>query len=160
MSDNYNNIADKETANELLNNIFESCNISPSSKSLDTVMKKRQAERRPLFIMKMVSAIFLVLTVLTPLAFRRDPSFDIVSSSKTVAVTSHSLYDDCFVMTLSGDADYSNIYAKKNDGAIIFPDKLETSSGLVIFPYNGNELNIYIPTASGECIQAILHEAK
>lgn len=159
MSDK-NHTTELETADEMLNNILDSCNIPPSSDSLETIMQKRMVEKLPLHILKIVSVVFLVISVLVPLAFKKDPSFDVINSSKTVAVTSHTLYEDCFVMTLSGLADYANIYSKKSNGAIIYPDIIDQDAGLVIFPYNGESLNIYIPTTSGECIQAVLHEPK
>lgn len=151
---------DNSTANELLNNVLDSCNIPPSPKSLDEVMFKRNLEKKPLAFAKYLAVLFLILVVISPLFFKRDPNFSVVTTSKHVAVSSHALYEDCFVMTLTGSADYDSIYARKNDGAYIFPDSIDNTSGLVIFPYNGDALNIYIPTKNGETIQAVLNETK
>jgi len=151
---------DKNKVNDLLENVLDSCDIPSSSKSLDSIMLKRKLESKPLLIFKYVSLAFLILAICTPLAFRPDPDFSIVSKSPTVAVTNHSLYESCFVMTLIGDADYKNIYAKKDDGTIILPDTADDENGVVIFPYNGDSLNIYIPTVNGTYIQAVLHEKK
>lgn len=158
MSEQSNFNLNKDKTNQMLENILESCNIPPSSESLDSIMLKRSIEKKPLIALKIIAAIFLVVSVITPLAFRKDPNFSLLTNSRNVAVNTHNLYEDCFIMTLSGSADYSNIYAKKDDGAIIFPDEVDSASGLVIFPYNGEALNISIPTTSGECVQAILHE--
>lgn len=160
MADQTKVTLDKKAANNILNNVLESCNIPPSSESMDKIMKKRAIERTPLIVLKYIALVFLIVAAISPLFFRRDPDFKVVSASKTVVVSSHSLYDDCFIMVLTGAADYKNISAKKNDGAVIFPDTVDSSSGLVIFPYNGDALNIYIPTLSGECIQAVLNETK
>jgi len=158
MSDQTKIVLDKEEASNILNNVLDTCNISPSQDSLDKIMKKRAREKRPLAILKYIAALFLIVAVISPLFFKRDKDFKVVTASKTVAVSSHSLYEDCFIMILTGDADFKNIHAKKNDGAVIFPDEVDKASGLVIFPYNGDALNIYIPTNSGECIQAVLNE--
>lgn len=155
---NYN--IDKNTANDLLNNVLDSCNIPPSSKSIEKIMLKRSIEVKPIIFFKYISIILLLFCICTPLLFRPDPTFSLVTKSKNVVVSSHNLYEGFFVMSLSGEADYKNIYAKKDDGAIIFPDTSDSSTGVVIFPYNGDSLNIYIPTMSGECIQAVLHEKK
>ena len=160
MSDHPNYNLDKETAADILNNILDTCNIPPSSESIETSVKKTALQRKKISACKYVAILFILLAVLTPLAFNRDPNFSIVTTSKTVAVTSHTLYENFFVMTLQGAADYGNIHAKKNDGAIIFPDNVDASTGLVVIPYNGEALNIYIPTVSGECIQAVLNETK
>lgn len=160
MQDKPNYTLDKATADNMLNNILDNCNISPSSEVASTEIKRRSRQRSNIRVCKILAALFLVITVLAPLAFKRDPKFTIITSSKTVAVSSHNLYDDCFIMTLSGDADFDNIHAKKNDGAIIFPSIVEKDTGIVIIPYNGEALNIYIPTKTGECIQALLNETK
>lgn len=158
MLERENHNLDKETANDMLSNILDSCHIPPLSEDIESVMRKKNLERKNLAILLHVGILFLILVMLSPLAFKKDPSFTIEKTSKTVAVTDHVLYDDCFVLTLSGDADYKNIYAAKEDGAIIVPDLLDKTTGLIIFPYNGEPLNIYIPTNSGECIQAVLNE--
>lgn len=149
---------DRAKANEMLNNILDNCNLPPSSETLEADIFMANMQRRRLSVCKFLAIVFLIAAVMSPLLFKADPQFKILTSSKTVAVSSHILYDDCFVMTLSGSADYSNIYAKKNDGAIIFPDQSDSSTGVVIFPYDAEALNIYIPTQNGECIQAILNE--
>lgn len=160
MSETTKHSLDKNQANELLNNVLDSCNIPPSSKTLNETMIQSKLARKPLGILKFVAVIFIILAVISPLFFRKDPDFALVKGAETVAVSSHILYDDCFILSLTGDADYSNINAKKNDGAIIFPDKIDEATGLVIFPYNGEALNIYIPAKSGGCIQAVLNEKK
>ncbi|MDO4187863.1 MAG: hypothetical protein Q4D29_02635 [Lachnospiraceae bacterium] len=154
--DNYN--LDKSKANDMLNNILDSCNIPPSSENIETIMMKKKLERKPLVILLHIAVLFLILVVLSPLAFKEDPNFTVIKTSKTVVVADHVLYDDCFVLTLSGAADYKNIHAAKYDGALIYPDVIDETTGLVIFPYKGDALNIYIPTNSGECIQAVLNE--
>lgn len=156
MQKNYN--IDKDTANDLLNSVLDSCNIPQPSKPMDKMILKRNLNVKPFKILKYVSVLLLIFCICAPLFFKPDPSFSLIQSSNTVVVSSHSLYENCFIMTLSGDADYKNIYAKKEGGAIIFPDTSDSLTGVVVFPYNGDPLNIFIPTMSGECIQAVLHE--
>lgn len=160
MSEQHNYSLDKQTANDLLNNVLDSCNIPPSPKTIESLILKRKLEKKPIVILMHIAFLFLIIAICTPLFFRGDSDFQIVSGSKNVVVSSHMLYDDCFVMTLSGGADYAGIHAKKDDGSIIYPDTYDPATGLVIFPYNGASLNIYIPTVNGECIQAVLHESK
>ena len=56
--------------------------------------------------------------------------------------------------------DYRNIYAVKNDGTVIFPSKIQFVNGdtEVTVPYDGDQLNLYIPDLDGNMIQAILSE--
>lgn len=160
MSENPKLNLNRETASELLNNVLDNCDIPASTKSLDEMMLRSALARKPLRFAKFIAVIFVIIAVLSPLAFKSDPDFVLINSAKSVAVSSHILYDDCFILTLTGDADFTNINAKKNNGAIIYPDQIDESTGLVVFPYNGEELNIYIPSRSGGCIQAVLYEKK
>lgn len=160
MSNNSKYTLDKDVANGLLNNVLDSCNIPPSSDSLNERMIKSSLERKPLGIFKFIAVVFVILAIISPLAFKADESFSLIKRSETVVVTSHILYDNCFILTLSGDADYTDITAKKNDGAIIFPDQIDETTGLVIFPYDGEALNIYIKAKNGGYIQAVLNEKK
>jgi len=157
-----NHIAKINTAdaNNILNNVFDSCNVPPSAESFDDLVAKSRRKMRPIRIHRTIATIFLFFVILSPLFFRADSSFSLKSGLDTVAVSSHSLYENCFTMTLTGDADYDKIYAKKNDGAIIFPDTIDSAKGVVIFPYDGDPLNIYIPSINGGCIQAVLSENK
>lgn len=145
-----------DNANLILNNVFDSCNVPKSSKPLNEFSAETRKKLRPLIFHRSIAILFLFIAILTPLFFKADPDFMLQTASRTVVVSSHSLYSDCFIMTLTGDADYDNIYAKKSDGAIIYPSRIERGIGVVIFPYDGSELNIYIPSIDGGSIQAVL----
>lgn len=147
-------------AEKLLYNVLDSCNIPQPSGSLEATIRKKALKKQTIAFCTFLAALFLILVIFSPLAFKRDSHFKIVQGSKEVSISSHTLYDDFFVMTLKGDVDYDNIYSRKNNGAYIFPDTVDSESGLVIFPYNGDALNIYIPSKGGECIQAVLNENK
>ena len=149
-----------DNANLILNNIFDSCDMPKPSKSLNELSAETRRKIRPLIFHRVIAIIFLFIVVLTPLFFKADPNFMLSSASKTVVVTSHALYSDCFIMTLTGDADYDNIYATKNDGAIVYPERIDRGIGVVVFPYDGCEMNIFIPSTNGGCIQAVLSENK
>ena len=64
-------------------------------------------------------------------------------------------------MMINGDKlDYRNIYAVKNDGTMIFPSKIQfiDDNIEVTIPYDGEQLNLYIPDLDGNTLQAILSE--
>jgi len=151
---------DKNTADDILHNVLDTCRIQPSEESVDRLMLRRNIQKSTLSVFKFIAIIFLILAILCPLTFKRDPAFSLISSSKNVTITSHTLYDSCFIMILSGSVEYSGIHAKKDNGSLIYPDAYDVSTGSVIFPYDGDALNIYIPSTSGECIQAVLAEHK
>jgi len=160
MSNNTKYTLDKETANGLLNNVLDSCNIPPSSDSLNERMLKSSLERKPIVFFKALAVFCMIVAIISPLAFKADETFSLVKKSNNVAISSHILYENCFILTLTGDVDYTDVKAKKNDGAIIFPDQIDETTGLVIFPYDGDALNIYIKARNGGYIQAVLNEKK
>ena len=59
-------------------------------------------------------------------------------------------------MRLAGtDIDYEGIYAKKENGTVIYP--IETDNGgTVKFRFESGTLNIFIPDTEGGVVQAVL----
>ena len=147
---------DKDTANNILNNVLDTISVPQPEYTVDSLMEKRRFIKLNMLVLRILATIFLILVVISPLAYKGDPDFSLITSSKNVAIMSHDLYDTYFVMSITGSADYTNIRATKGDGAIIYPDKCDPQTGTVSFPFTGEEINIFIPTTNGECIQAVL----
>ena len=82
---------DKEKADEMLNNILDTCNLPPTSDTLETDMLIHSLQRRKIFVFKIIAIFFLIVAVISPLFFKADPSFMLINSSKTVVVASHML---------------------------------------------------------------------
>lgn len=153
---------DMNTANQTLQNVFAACNQQPNTIPFDKLMLKGLAQTALVSACKWIAAAFLVLVLVSPLAFQ---SSDFSVSSKgfreSIAITDHQLYADEFKMVLNGsDIDYNNIYAKKPDGTFVFPSSINVANDtlIVTIPYEGVSLNIYIPDKNGKVLQAILSE--
>ena len=128
----------KKAANEALQNVFAACEQEPNTQSLDAL---------------------LILILFCPMVFYMAGKESGEKPHKAdIAVTSHYLDEEneCFVMTVSGsDIDYEGIYAKKDDGSIVYP--METGSdGTVRFHFESGTLNIFIPDTEGGVVQAVL----
>lgn len=151
---------DMNTANQTLQNVFAACNQQPNTIPFDKLVLKGLAQTTLVKFCKWSAAVFLLLVLLAPLTFR-NPDF-IVSSKgfgQQIAIEDHQLYEDHFIMRLSGEnVDYDNIYAKKPDGTVVFPSSADPSERSVVIPYDGSSLNIYIPDNSGNVLQALLSE--
>ena len=52
--------------------------------------------------------------------------------------------------------DYLGIYCKKNDGSVVMPTR--SDSEIVIIPYDGEALNIFITCTDGRVVQALLSQ--
>lgn len=152
---------DQNTANGILQNVFEECNVTPNEVPFDKIMLRSIAETKGVRFFKYFAVAILILVIASPLAFKQSNNFGLVNSARSVSIENHALYEHYFILTLSGTAiDYNAIYAKKADGAYIYPDSIDKKAGLVIFPYDGDSLNIYITSLNGEVIHAVLAENK
>ena len=152
---------DKNTANGILQNVFEECDITPNEVPFDKILLRSMAETKGVRFSKYFAVVILVLVIMAPLAFKQSDIFGLVEPARTVSIENHALYEHYFVLTLGGtNIDYDGIYAVKPDGAYIYPDSIDKKAGLVIFPYDGETLNIYITSGNGEVIHAILAENK
>ena len=149
----------KKAANEALQNVFAACEQTPNTQSLDVLLFKNIANTTLVKMGKWMSVALLLLILLSPTVFyiagkghkEKDHRADIT-------VTSHYLDEEneCFVMELTGkDIYYEGIYAKKENGTIIYP--IETDeNGIVKFHFESGTLNIYIPDTEGGVVQAVL----
>ena len=149
----------RKAANEALQNVFAACDQTPNTQSLDALLFKNIANTTFVKTGKWISVVLLVLVLLSPVAFyvaRDDGSTQ--SHRTNITVTDHYLDEenDYFVMRLAGtDIDYKGIYAKKENGAVIYPVETDPS-GLVKFRFESGTLNIYIPDTEGGIVQAVL----
>lgn len=150
---------DKETANKMLQNVFDACDTTPNTTSFDTILFRSIANTTLVKACKWIAFAMLILVLVSPIAFysRTGFSVDNLRMSTQVTVNQHTLYDNRFEMILSGDnIDYTGIYCKKLDGTIVIPYYYEADTGKVVIPFDGDSLNIYITCLDGRVIQALL----
>ena len=150
---------DRKAANEALQNVFAACEQTPNTQSLDVLLFKNIANTTLVKLGKWLSVALLVLIMLCPLVFYiAGKQHEDVRGKTDIKVTEHYIdeADQCFVMTLSGDdIYYEGIYAKKEDGSVIYPLSVEPD-GTVRFHFESGTLNIYIPDTEGGIVQAVL----
>ena len=149
----------RKAANEALQNVFAACEQTPNTQSLDALLFKNIANTTLVKLGKWLSVALLVLILLCPIVFYTAGKQGIDGNSRTdITVTEHhiDIKDQCFVMTLSGDnIYYEGIYAKNEDGSVIYPLSVEPD-GTVRFHFESGTLNIYIPDTEGGIVQAVL----
>ena len=149
----------KNAANEALQNVFAACDQTPNTQSLDVLLLKNIANTTLVKSGKWMSAVLLVLILLCPLVFYWEGrSVPETTHKADITVTDHYMDEDngCFVMKLSGsDIDYNGIYARKDDGTVVYPIEADTD-GTVRFRFESGTLNIFIPDTEGGIVQAVL----
>ena len=149
----------RKAANEALQNVFAACEQTPNTQSLDVLLFKNIANTTLVKTGKWLSVSLFALVLMSPLAFYlagRQESGRIGRGDITVTEHHIDADDQCFVMTLSGtNIDYEGIYAKKEDGSVIYPVSTDPD-GTVKFHFESGTLNIYIPDTEGGIVQAVL----
>ena len=149
----------KKAANEALQNVFAACEQTPNTQSLDALLFKNIANTTLVKLGKWLSIALMLLILMCPLVFYMAGKDQQEKSHETdITVTSHYLdqENECFVMTLEGsDIDYDGIYAKKDDGSVIYPVETDRN-GTVKFHFESGTINIFIPDTEGGVVQAVL----
>ena len=149
----------KKAANEALQNVFAACEQEPNTQSLDVLLIKNIANTTLVKTGKWMSIVLLILVLLCPMVFYMAGKDQGAGPHKTdITVTSHYLdqENECFVMTLEGsDINYDGIYAKKDDGSVIYPVETDRN-GIVKFHFESGTINIFIPDTEGGVVQAVL----
>ncbi len=149
---------DIESANTTLQNILQECDKEPNSIPFDKLVYSNTLHTAYAKTCRIVSLLLLMFICISPLFFR-NPGFSVKNSGflEKIIVIDHQLYDDRFVLYLSGtNINYNDIYARKNDGTFVFPMSMDEDMGEVVFPFENSSLNIYIPDISGNMLQAVL----
>ena len=147
-----------KSANDTLQNILKECNKEPNTIPFDRLVFTNTVNVAFAKTGRIASLCLLVLIMLSPLTFG-NRGFSVKNSGiiEKIIVTDHQLYSDHFVIYLKGNSIvYDDIYARKNDGNFVFPISADPETGEVVFPYEGQSLNIYIPDINGKVLQAIL----
>ena len=149
----------RKEADQMLKNVFEASDVKPSTVSFDTIILRTIASTTLVKSCMWIAVAMLVLVVAAPIAFHSPSNFSVndMSVSSQVTVLNHQLYDDRFEMVLSGtNIDYAGIYCKKLDGTVVIPKLSDENEHLVVIPFDGDSLNIYITCADGRVVQALL----
>lgn len=153
---------DTKTANNILQNVFAAEQQAPNTIPFDSILLKSKARTTLVTSCMWVGIVMLCLVILSPLAFQgQELKVTDYSQAKGLQIVDHQLFTEEFVMIISGKMlDYQKIYAMKNDGTVVFPSKIRfiNENTEVTIPYDGDELNLYIPDYDGNVIQAILAE--
>ena len=149
---------DRKVADETLKNVFAACEQQPNTKPLEVIRVRSIASDVVVKIGFVASIILLVLVLTMPLAFGL-PSGDKDKHKSNISIENHYIDTElrCFVMNLKGEnIDYDGIYARKDDGTIVVPFRIDEENKTVMIPFNGGNINIFIPNGDGTYIQAVL----
>lgn len=151
--------ADFQMADDTLRNVFASCNIKIQTESVQKLYQKQQREMRTFRMLMILSVVCLVSLLLLPILFptshvriSEDPQSD-----ASISVVQHHLENDIFYITMSGDEiDYEHIEIIDPAGNSVPMISVDPKSKTLVFPFEGDELNIIIPDKDGKELHLLL----
>lgn len=154
---------DKKQANEVLQNVFKTCEMEPNTESFDKLIIKDFTKTQSVLIARYIAIFFLMICAISPLFVKKDEYFALVSNESknlSVIIDNHELFEDHFTMTLFGDNIlFGNIYAFTGE-ELVFPTNIDIKNKTVTFPYEGKELYIHIPVKGGDELNAVVSEKR
>lgn len=143
---------DMTTANNALQNILSTCNQPVNTIPFDKLVLRKKVNAASYNRLIIATALIFVLTFLSPLAIIPLSELNERLFSPTPAVLTldyvennilslkftgeNILYEEAFMETLSGE--------------IIAPLSIDSSKGVINFPFLSEEANIYVPVKNGE----------
>lgn len=150
----------KRQADKMLQNVFMECNQTPNTTPFDKLVIKGFAQTKAITVCKYTALALLIFILLTPLFFR-NPEFVVKRTFFTETVISnHQLNEDSFLLVIEGTSiDEDGIHAIKDTGEPVFPTRIQHNENMTIsveFPFDGDSMNIYIPSYDKKTLQAYL----
>ena len=127
---------DMTTANNALQNILSSCNQPVNTIPFDKLVLRKKVNAASYNRLIVATTLIFVLTFLSPLAI--VPLSEM--TEKLLAPTPAVLTLD-FMETVSGE--------------IIEPLSVDSSKGVINFPFLSEEANIYVPVKNGETLHLL-----
>lgn len=148
---------DPQMADKMLQNVFESVGQRPNTIPFDRIALKKGYKKGSLLTAYIATILAIALTVISPFHFAQiSKRLNTSPSVESTYVQNSMLW---IVINEPADTvDYSQCYAKSNDGSIIYPAVTDAKEGLVAFDTIESSLNIYITNYAGKVTHAVYTE--
>lgn len=148
---------DMNTANNTLQNILSTCNQPVNTIPFDKLVLRKKINAASYNRLIVATAVIFVLTFLSPLII--VPLSEL--NEKLFAPTPAELtldYVENNVLSLQFTGDnilYDQAFMETLSGEIIAPLTVDSSKGVISFPFLTEEANIYVPVKGGETIHLL-----
>ena len=130
---------DMTTANNALQNILSSCNQPVNTIPFDKLVLRKKVNAASYNRLIVATTLIFVLTFLSPAVLTLDYVENNILSLKFTG--DNILYEEAFMETVSGE--------------IIEPLSVDSSKGVINFPFLSEEANIYVPVKNGETLHLL-----
>lgn len=149
---------DIHTADSTLQNIFSACRQKPNSVAFQKLLVRRHFRGLFFNLGMAVSILFFILTLLTPYLFLSESISLTTYASQELTLVSHKHVDRHFYLTFEpADISVEDCYMINADGKKTPPSKFTPETGTLVFPFPGEEVNIFIFADDGSHMQLLLN---
>jgi hypothetical protein len=151
---------DVKTADDVLQNVFAACDVSPNTIPLDKILKRTKLNLVSDNLLIILAGLLLAFTLLIPTTFPHEDFFISVShdSDRPLTVTSLDIRDNEFSLSFDGNLlDVSACFMTDGRDRIIGPSAYIEEKNTILFPFDEMvEYNIFIYDVNGRSIHLLL----
>ena len=148
---------DMTTANNALQNILSSCNQPVNTIPFDKLVLRKKVNAASYNRLIVVTAVIFVLTFLSPLVIVPLSEFNEKMFAPAPAeLTLDYVENNVLSLKFTGDNIlHDEAFMETMSGEIIEPLSVDTSKGVINFPFLSEEANIYVPVKNGETLHLL-----
>lgn len=146
----------KDVASSTLAKVLSSVEKSTNT-PIDKMLKKRVNAAKGYSRYLTAVKCMLAFTLVVPLVFVFTANAKGVDTKADIGVNDYFVQDGMLFIDLDGPfIDYTSIYAVTASGATVFPTEFNSGNGMISFPYDETEWNIYVSDLNSETVHMLL----
>ncbi|MBR6391423.1 MAG: hypothetical protein IKS16_08795 [Lachnospiraceae bacterium] len=146
----------KDAASSTLAKILSSVEKN-SNTPIDKMLKKRVNAAKGYSRYLTAVKIMLAFTICVPLIFVFTANAKGVDTKADISVGDYYVQDGYLYIDLDGPfIDFTSVYAVTASGSTVFPVDFNSGTGMVSFPYDETEWNIYVSDLNSETVHMLL----
>ena len=146
----------KDVASSTLAKVLNSVEKSTNT-PIDKMLKKRVNAAKGYSRYLTAVKLMLAFTLVIPLLFVFTSNAKGTNPKADISVDDYFVQDGMLFIDLDGPfIDYTSIYAVTASGSTVFPVDYNSGNGMVSFPYDETEWNIYVSDLNSEVVHMLL----
>lgn len=146
----------KDAASSTLAKVLSSVEKN-SNTPIDKMLKKRVNAAKGYSRYLTAVKIMLAFTICVPLVFVFTANAKGTDVKADISVGDYYVQDGYLYIDLDGPfIDFTSVYAVTASGSTVFPAEFNSGTGMVSFPYDETEWNIYVSDLNSETVHMLL----
>ena len=146
----------KEVASSTLAKVLNSVEKTNNT-PIDKMLKKRVNAAKGYSRYLTAVKVMLAFTLLVPLVFVFTANAKGAPAKADISVGDYYVQDGYLFIDLDGPfIDYTSVYAVSGNGSTVFPVEYNSGNGMISFPYDETEWNIYVSDLNSDTVHMLL----